>query len=997
MSKKRVYDLAKEYGMTGQQLAAKLRDLGFPVKSHMTALDDFEVIEIQGRLEAYGLVEQQKKAAPGETTMGGLVVKRKKKKATPADEEAYAAEDAEDAEEEREETAVAAVEAPAARQAPAAAPEATPTPAAPAAETQPEAQPLAAAEAPSEPAAPSAPTHTEQVAAEAVEIARETPEPTVAPARAEQPALAADAAPTPAPTAPAARAEQPPAAAEQPAEAEPAAAAARSDGGAAGTEAAREIERPETERARAARPAAEAPAARKGKKSAATRRETADASSEDVVRPSAKRRPGKVVGFIDLSKLQANQPRKAESRRLRSSDDETAPDVKPTLARNRKSAFVRGDHASRGQLTAQQLREREAGRFLRRNKLPGGGGGGGGRRGGPGFSTGRGRRSAPSGSPHSGQTVTIEEPIPIKKLAEALSVTVGDMIGAGIRLGSRFHINTLLDNETAELLAAEFDVKLSIKRVIEAEEALLTEIEEKRASVGEEKLVSRPPTVAVLGHVDHGKTTLIDTIRRSRITTGEAGGITQHIGAYQVTTKKGHTLTILDTPGHAAFTAMRKRGANAVDVVVLIVAADDGVKPQTKEAIQHARSAGVPIVVALNKIDRPEANPDRVKQQLAAEGLNPREWGGETEIKAISALKGDGIEDLLEHVFLEGEMLELRCHPEGPAKGVVLEAEIQQGKGKVAHLLVQDGSLERGQVILAGDGYGKVRSIHDDRGKQINSAGPSMPVEVTGFNELPAVGDNFLVVESLDRAKEVAEERNRKNRQISQVERQVVSRENLLEAVAAQGRASINLLVKADVSGSVEVLKEQLSSMIHEEVEVRLVGASVGQVGESDVDHAITTDATILAFHVSTATKARQAAERAGVEIRNYSVIYELLDDVRKMMEGSLAPEVVEVVTGHIEIRRIFKSSRLGNIAGCYVLDGTVHRDNRVRLLRDGAIVYTGSLASLKREKDDAKEVREGFECGVVLKDYNDIKEGDVLETYKLSEVKRELEIPTST
>ena len=700
-----------------------------------------------------------------------------------------------------------------------------------------------------------------------------------------------------------------------------------------------------------------------------------------VVRPSATRRPGKVVGFIDPSQFQQQPARRSQSRRLRSKDD-TVPDVRPTLGRDRRSGQVRGD-VTRGSLTAQQLRERESGRFLRRRRPQRGGTGGRG---------GRRDHAATAGSTHAGSVVEIEAPVTVKKLANTLGVKENQVLKAAFGLlGWGININTLLDEDSAIVLAQEFDVELAVIQEVAKEEALLQELSAKREAVNKKDLTKRSPTVAFLGHVDHGKTTLIDSIRESRITSGESGGITQHIGAYQVTTAQGNLVTIIDTPGHAAFTSMRARGANAVDVVVLVVAADDGVKPQTEEALNHARAAGTPIVVALNKMDKPEANPERVMGELAALGLNPEEWGGDTDMLRVSALKGEGVEELLERVFLESEVLELTADPAGPAEGVVLEAEIQKGKGKVAHLLVQDGTLHRGDFILAGAGYGKVRAIHDDRGKQINEALPAMPVEVTGLNELPTVGDRFHVVESLDRAQDVAQERARQNRQVHQAEQRRTLHHDIFAAVAEQEKPTINLIVKADVQGSVEVLRHQIGELVHDEMQVRLLHSGVGSVLESDVDLAATSDARILAFHTSAETKVRQNAERQGVDIKVYEVIYELLDDVRRLMEGELAPEIREEITGHAEIRRVFKSSKFGNIAGSYVLDGKIARSNKIRLLRDGQVVHTGTFASVRRESDDTKEVREGFECGLLIKDYNDIREGDVVETFKHVEYKRTL------
>ncbi len=921
-AKKRVYDLAKVYGMTGQELAAKLQDLGFSqIKSHMTALSDFEVLEIQARLEAYGIVGES--SGQGVTTVGGLKIKRKKKLPSPhgEPEELPAAEEEPPVEEPPAE--VVSTTAP---------PKAPPKTAAP-------------SEAPPEPAAvPAAPAGPARVAE--------------SPLHAPEPAFA----------------EEPASAVAEVAEIEP-------------EEDELELQlEPESEAAVAeSAPHAAAPAA----SGQALSEEIAE-TEEEVVRPALRtRRSGKVVGFIDPSQFERKDKPKPESRRLRSSDEEV-PDVMPTLGRDRKPGVVRGD-TTRGVMTAQELREREAGRFLRRRRaMPG-----------QPTPTGTGVKrgpiptkaaESPSGSPHAGGIVDIEAPITLKKLANTLAVKEPEVLKVALKqVGLGININSVVDEETAVLLAQEFDVQLNVLEQVAAETQLLAELRDKRQAVGREDLGQRPPTVAILGHVDHGKTTLIDTIRKSRIAEGESGGITQHIGAYQVTTQAGHTLTIVDTPGHAAFTAMRARGARAVDIVVLVVAADDGVKPQTEEALNHAKAAGTPVVVALNKIDKPEANPDRVRNELAKLGLVPEQWGGDTAMLEISALRGDGIEELLERVFLESEVLELRCHPEGPASGVVLEAEIQQGKGKVAHLLIQDGDLRKGDVILAGEGYGKVRSIHDDRGRSLPEARPSMPVEVTGLNELPTVGDKFYVVDSLDRAQEVAAERARTSRVLAELERRPVFHENILVAVAEQEKPSINLIVKADMQGSIEVLRHQISELKHAEMQVKLLHAGVGAVLESDVDLAITSNGRILAFHTSAAPKARQKAERAGVDIKVYTVIYELLDDIKRLMEGELAPEVKEEITGHAEIRRVFRSSKFGSIAGCMVLDGRVARSSKVRLLRDSQVVYTGDIASLRREADDVREVKEGFECGILLKDYSDVREGDVIEAYRVYEVKRTL------
>ena len=912
-AKKRVYDLAKSYGMSGQDLAAKLRDIGFAqVKSHMTALSDADVMTIQARLEAYGIVgESHEHESDTLEGIGGLKIKRKKKKkkaSAPAD---------------------AAPEEPVS--APAPAPDSA-TPVAGAADS-----------------------------------------------------IVADFEPTPTAPAPAAAApDTAPELADSPA---PAAAQGTTD---VSEEPAGEAPPSETVSApgdvAAEAPVADVAAAAKMKQPEPDA-ELAESEGEIKDDKSGVRKPaGKVVGFIDPAKFERKAPPRPQSRRLRSSDD-VAPNVMPTFGRSRDSGQVRGD-TTRGEMTAQELREREAGRFLRRRRVQQTGPGArrGGRR------TSGGAASGPGGSPFAGEKVEIGAPVTLKKLANTLSIKENELFRVAMRqMGFGITINSAIDEESAVLLAGEFDVELAVVEEIAAEDALLSELKSEREAVSEADLAKRAPSVAFLGHVDHGKTTLIDTIRNSRIANKEAGGITQHIGAYQVTTEHGHTLTIVDTPGHAAFSAMRARGANAVDIVVLVVASDDGVKPQTEEALNHARAAGVPIVVAINKMDRAEANPERVRNELSALGLTPEEWGGETAMLQVSGLKGDGIEELLERVFLESEVLELDCHPGGPAAGIVLDAEIEKGKGKIAHLIVQDGTLRRGDIILAGQGYGKVRAIHDDRNKQIKKAGPSVPVEVTGLNELPTVGDRFHVVESLDRAREVATERARAVRQAEELANRPARHDSILEAVAAADLTSINLIVKADKQGSVEVLKQQITELHHEEMTVKIVHAGVGAVLESDVDLATTSDSRILAFHTSASTKVRQAADRSGVEVKVYTVIYELLDDIKNLMEGSLAPEIKEEVQGHVEIRRVFRSSKIGNIAGCYVLDGKITRSSKARLMRDEQVVYTGSIGTLRREADDAKDVKEGFECGVVLKDYDDIQIGDVIEAYRLIEIKRTL------
>ncbi|MDE0891111.1 MAG: translation initiation factor IF-2, partial [Planctomycetota bacterium] len=596
------------------------------------------------------------------------------------------------------------------------------------------------------------------------------------------------------------------------------------------------------------------------------------------------------------------------------------------------------------------------------------------------------------GSPHFGGTVKIEEPITIKKLAEALALKANQVLKVAFtQLGfGAVNINSLIDEDTAILLASEFEVTVEVVQEIKAEETLISGLKERRNKIETEFLGSRPPTVAFLGHVDHGKTTLLDAFRESQMAEGEDGGITQHIGAYKVSTESGHSLTILDTPGHAAFTQMRARGASAVDVVVLVVAADSGVQPQTEEAISHAKAAGTPIVVAFTKTDRPEANTQRAKEQLSGHDLISEDWGGKTGMVEVCAPEKKGLNELLERVFLESEILELQAHEDGDASGVVIEAEILQGRGIVAHLLVQDGTLKKGDVILAGEGYGKVRSINDDKGNDVLSAGPSCPVEVSGLSALPGVGEPFHVVELLEDAKEVAEERSRKIRESTLADKR---RTDVSAILAAGGKAieTVNLIVRADVQGSAEVMKSALTALDHEEVKVEVLQASVGSVTENDILLASTSGAFVIAFRVGIASRARQAAEREGIDIKTYQVLYEVLQDVHTLMEGKLSPDFNEEITGHAQIKRVFKSSKFGNIAGCIVLDGKINRNNKVRLLRDDQVVWTGHLASVRREKEEVKDIREGFECGLLLKNYNDIHDDDIIESFAIHEVKRTL------
>jgi translation initiation factor IF-2 len=519
-------------------------------------------------------------------------------------------------------------------------------------------------------------------------------------------------------------------------------------------------------------------------------------------------------------------------------------------------------------------------------------------------------------------------------------------------------------------------------------EAFLEETEaEKLANAA---AVTRPPVVTIMGHVDHGKTSLLDYIRRTKVAAGEAGGITQHIGAYHVETPRG-VITFLDTPGHEAFTAMRARGANATDIVILVVAADDGVMPQTKEAIAHAKAAGVPIVVAINKIDKPEANPDRVKTELVAEEVVPEEYGGESPFIPVSAKTGQGVDELLENVLLQAEVLELKAPVESLAKGLIIEARIDKGRGPVSTILVQSGTLKKGDVILAGAAFGRVRAMLDENGRPVEAAGPSIPVEILGMTEVPSAGDEMIVLGDERKAREIALFRQGKFRDVRLAKQQAAKLENIFENMG-EGAKTLSLIIKSDVQGSQEALAAAMLKLSTEEVKVNIVHAAVGAITESDINLAIASKAVVIGFNVRADQQAKRLAEGNGIDLRYYTIIYDAVDDVKQAMQGMLAPERRENIIGLVEIRQVFKVSRLGNIAGCMVLEGIIRRGAQIRLLRDNVVVWTGELDSLKRFKDDAKEVKEGFECGLTLKNYDDIQEGDQLEVFEIQEIARTLQ-----
>ena len=601
----------------------------------------------------------------------------------------------------------------------------------------------------------------------------------------------------------------------------------------------------------------------------------------------------------------------------------------------------------------------------------------------------------PSAAPVPEGEIIVERGSTARDLGPKLNRSAGDVVRFLLLQGEMVTATQSLTDDMIELFAAELGATVRLVDPGEEKEAELLaryfedeEDEEER----EEDLRPRPPVVTVMGHVDHGKTLLLDRIRRTNVVAGEAGGITQHIGAYQATWQ-GHQLTFIDTPGHEAFTAMRARGAEVTDIVVLVVAADDGVMPQTVEAIDHARAADVPIVVAINKMDRPDANPDRVLQQLAERGLVPEAWGGDTIVVQVSALAGTGIDDLLEQITLVAEVEELRASPEGRARGTVLEANLEAGRGPVATVIVESGTLRIGDPVVAGAAWGRVKALVDDRGDHVKEALPSMPVQVLGFSEPPQAGDELRVAKDLSTARTLGEARAQRFRLSGHLPAAPATAgarlEDLFEQIQRGETATLNLVLKADVQGSLEAVTESLRKLERDEVKLSFVHRGVGGITENDVQLARASNATIIGFNVRPDRRARELAAASDVEIRTYEIIYKLLEDIEAAMLGMLTPETEEVVTGEAEVRQVFRIPRVGAVAGCYVRDGTITRGSKVRFLREGVVIWRGTVTSLRRFKEDVREVQSGFECGVGLSDYQDLKEGDVIETFEEREIAR--------
>src|SRR6056300_1531151 len=584
-------------------------------------------------------------------------------------------------------------------------------------------------------------------------------------------------------------------------------------------------------------------------------------------------------------------------------------------------------------------------------------------------------------------TVEVPETITVAELASRMSIKSSEIIKVLMGMGMMVTINPPLDQDTAMLVVGELGHESVEEKKVDVEETVLSLVDE-QLDAGE--LVPRAPVVTIMGHVDHGKTSLLDYIRKSRVTAGEAGGITQHIGAYHVNTDHG-MISFLDTPGHAAFSAMRARGAKATDIIILVVASDDGVMPQTKEAVQHARAAGVPMVVAINKMDKPDANPDRVMQERVAEEVVPEDWGGDVQFIRVSAHTGEGIDQLLEAVLLQAEVLELSVVEDGPAKGIIVESSLDKGRGPVATVLIQSGTLKQGDPIVSGTEYGRVRAMFDENGQQVKKAGPSIPVQVLGLSGAPHAGDDLVAVSDEKKAREVGELRRERQREGKLAEQKAAKLDQMFSKMAECEIAYVNLIVKADVQGSVEAIKESLNKIVADEARVRIVAAGVGGINESDANLALTSGAAIIGFNVRADASARRVVEESGIDLRYYSIIYEVIDDVKKAVSGLLSPDVKEEIIGLAEVRDVFRSSKLGAIAGSMVVEGVIKRHNPIRVLRDNVVIYEGELESLRRFKDDVNEVRAGTECGIGVKNYNDVKSGDQIEVFERIEVAREV------
>jgi translation initiation factor IF-2 len=697
-----------------------------------------------------------------------------------------------------------------------------------------------------------------------------------------------------------------------------------------------------------------------------------------------------------LAELQAAELREKQERERKEAEQKAAeaaqpaaaaPAAAPTTLHAPKTADAKTEKKAKKPKQTTVLRDDSVRRRQIKTRGDAGGGVGGW------HSRGGGRHRA---QPASGDTnfaqpteplvreVAVPETISVGELAHRMSVKAAEVIKALMKLGTMATINQVLDQETAIIVVEEMGHKAKAAK-LDDPESYLSETDEAVAT----ELKPRPPVVTVMGHVDHGKTSLLDFIRRTKVAAGEAGGITQHIGAYHVETPRG-VVTFLDTPGHEAFTAMRARGAQATDIVILVVAADDGVMPQTIEAINHAKAAEVPMVVALNKIDKHEANPDKVKQELLTHGVVPEEYGGESPVIPVSARTGQGVDELLEQVLLQAEVLELKAPVDAPARGVVIEARLDRGRGPVATLLVQSGTLKRGDIVLTGAVYGRVRAMLDETGKPVQEAGPSIPVEVQGLSEVPSAGEEMMVVADERKAREIANFRQGKFRDVK-FAKQHATKLDMFGQMAEGEKKVLTLVIKSDVQGSQEALVHALTRLATEEVKVTVVHAGVGAITESDVNLAMAARAVIIGFNARADATARKLIESAGIQVRYYNIIYDAVEEIKAALSGMLAPERKEQVLGMVEVRQVFKISKVGTVAGCYVQEGLVKRSAQVRVLRDNVVIHTGELEALKRFKDDVREVKAGFECGISLKNFSDLKEKDQFEVFEIVEVARTL------
>ncbi|MDC1433628.1 translation initiation factor IF-2 [Burkholderiales bacterium] len=582
--------------------------------------------------------------------------------------------------------------------------------------------------------------------------------------------------------------------------------------------------------------------------------------------------------------------------------------------------------------------------------------------------------------------IEVPETIAISELAHRMSVKAAEVIKVFMKLGQMVTINQVIDQDTAMIVVDEMGHKGKIGKTADPQ-AFLEETQTNDEGVEQ---LPRAPVVTVMGHVDHGKTSLLDYIRTTRVASGEAGGITQHIGAYHVSTDKG-MVTFLDTPGHEAFTAMRARGAKATDIVVLVVAADDGVMPQTIEAVHHAKAGNTPLIIAVNKIDKPESNPERVKQELSQHEVVPEEWGGDTMFAHVSAMNGDGIDGLLDAILLQAEMLDLKAPVETAARGVVIESRLDKGRGPVASILVQGGTLNRGDIVLAGDVYGRVRAMLDENGRTVGAAGPSIPVEVQGLSDVPAAGEELVVLQDEKKAREIAQFRQGRVREVKLAKQQAAKLENMFDHLKEGAAKSLAIIIKADVQGSSEALAQSLTRLSTDEVQVNIVHSGVGGINDSDINLALASNAVIIGFNARADATARKLIQNHGIDVRYYNIIYDAVDEVKAALSGLLSPDRKEETLGLVEIRQVFRISKVGSVAGCYVLEGLIKRGSSVRLLRDNVVIHEGELDTLKRFKDDVKEVKSGFECGLSVKNYSDIKEGDQLEVFEVVEIARTL------